>query len=201
MRLVPRPSSLLAFASLLVMPTAVAAQSAAPPPGGYFTPQTGFYPYYPPPAPSPQSADPHLPPPLTLPYDDGQTVPQGYKVKTQRVRAAVIAGASTFGTSYIASLVAGAAAHASGGFAPLFAPVVGPFITVGTARSQGAGTLWLALDGMAQTAGATVLIYGLVAREKFLEYDSARGPGRALAVLVHPEVLASPRGGAVRWTF
>jgi hypothetical protein len=77
------------------------------------------------------------------------------------------------------------------------APVIGPFVTIGTAHSDAAGTLWLALDGMAQTAGAVLFVHGMVAREKYLQ----RTETSVLDVLARPEVRVGPRAAAARWVF
>jgi hypothetical protein len=119
------------------------------------------------------------------------------------VRKAVIAGAVVFGSIYLTSLLAGTTAvsiDSSNGsqYGPLFAPVVGPFITIGTAHASGAGTLWLVLDGLGQTAGAAVLVYGLVAEEKYLQYSE---PSAALQVLRHPKLFLGPGSAGVRWSF
>jgi hypothetical protein len=173
-----------------------AAPGYGAPPGGYYTPP----PYYP----QPYYYPAMLPPPL-LPYEQGQTVPPGYQLKTRPVRSAVISGAIIFGTTYVVSLLTATTVLSIGGdgtsqFAPLFVPVVGPFIAVGTTHSSGAGTLWLVLDGLTQAAGATVLIYGLAAEEKYLQYGTS-APHAALDVLTHPQVFMGPGSGAVRWTF
>jgi hypothetical protein len=141
-------------------------------------------------------------PPATLPYEEGMPVPPGYQVRKRSVRSMVIAGAVTFGSTYLVSLAVGStvlAADATSGkpLAPLFAPVVGPFVAIGTAHSDGAGTLWLVLDGVAQTAGAVVLIYGLAADEKYLQ----RGQPSAADILTHPEVMMGPGSAALRWKF
>lgn len=168
----------------------------APPPGyGYgYPPGYGYgypapYSYYPPGA--------NLAPPLTLPYDEGQTVPNGYQIKSRAVRSLVVAGSVTFGSTYLVSLLTAStvlAGSPSDGkqLTPLFAPVVGPFIAVGTAHSSGAGTLLLVLDGLAQTGGAAMLIVGLAAEEKYLQRSAA-------ARL--PEVRVGPGSASLRWSF
>ena len=162
-------------------------------PGPYY-PQPYYY--YPPPV--------NVLPPATLPYEEGEAVPMGYAVKTRPVRSMVIAGSVTFGATYLVSLLTAStvlAADSSSGeeLAPLFAPIVGPFITIGTTKAEGAGTLWLVLDGLAQTAGAVMLIYGLVAEEKYLQ----RGPQSMgfIETLKRPEVFVGPRSAALRWQF
>ncbi|APR75065.1 Hypothetical protein A7982_00411 [Minicystis rosea] len=141
-------------------------------------------------------------PPATLPYEEGEAVPPGYQVKTRPVRSMVIAGSVTFGATYLVSLLTAAtvlAADSRDGkqLAPLFAPVVGPFIAIGTTKSEGAGTLWLVLDGVAQTAGAVMLIYGLAAEEKYLQ----RTPMTAAEIITHPQVFIGARSASVKWQF
>jgi|HubBroStandDraft_6_1064221.scaffolds.fasta_scaffold414253_2 hypothetical protein len=161
----------------------------APPgaPQGYYS-----QPYYYPP---PMTV---LPPP-TLPYLEGEPVPQGYQIKGRPVRSMVLAGAITFGSTYLVSALTAASLLAAdssdnGGYAALFAPLAGPFAAIGTLHSSGAGTLWLVLDGLGQVAGATMLIYGLAAEEKYLQ----RTP---VAVLTHPDVLVGPGTTSLRWQF
>lgn len=157
-------------------------------PPGYYPPPYAFYPQV------------NVLPPATLPYEEGESVPPGYQLKTRAVRSMVIAGSVTFGATYLVSLLTAStvlAADSDDGkeLAPLFAPVVGPFIAIGTAKAEGAGTLWLVLDGLAQTAGAVMLIYGLAADEKYLQ----RMPqGTAL---FKPEVFVGPKSASLRWKF
>jgi hypothetical protein len=89
----------------------------------------------------------------------------------------VIAGSVLLGSAYLGSaLSVPLAAAGEGGrdediepYAPLFVPIAGPFITIGTAESDGAGTLWLAIDGLAQTAGVVMLIGGLASERSYLQ--------------------------------
>jgi hypothetical protein len=169
-----------------------------PPPGGY----PGYPPgYYPPPYPYYQGAP--LLPPATLPYEEGQSVPHGYRVRARPIKPLIIAGSITFGTTYLASVLAGATILANGvdggkATAPLFAPVIGPFITIGTAGSGGTTPL-LVLDGLAQLGGIVMLICGAAMEEKFLQRYAAGEVG-PLEALVHPDVIVGPRYGALRWT-
>jgi hypothetical protein len=144
----------------------------------------------------------NLVPPATLPYEEGQTVPNGYRLRTRPVRSLVVSGSITFGVTYLISLIVGATAVAQGGdnksFAPLFAPVVGPFISIGTIGSSGTGTLWLVIDGLTQTAGAAMLITGLAVDEKFLQ-RAPTGSAGVLEALVHPQVFLGPGSAVLRW--
>jgi hypothetical protein len=109
-------------------------------------------------------------------YEEGQAVPEGYRVEERARRGLVIGGAVTFGVTYILSAMVGLMAEsvdrASGGsgesFLPLYIPLAGPFITVGTADAKGGGVFVLMVDGLAQVAGAAMFIGGLAAPEKKL---------------------------------
>ena len=182
----------------------------APPPAGYGQPPQGYYPppagygqppqggYYPPPG-------YYYPPPgamipvLTLPYEEGDPIPQGFTVRSRANRSLLIAGSITFGAPYIisaliAATVVSADSNDGGQFAPLFAPIVGPFITIGTARSEGAGTFWLVFDGLSQAGGAAMFIAGLTMEEKYLQ----RTPPRAS---LKPDVQVNPGGMKLKWIF
>ncbi|KYF98911.1 hypothetical protein BE17_11165 [Sorangium cellulosum] len=109
-------------------------------------------------------------------YEEGQTVPEGYRVEGRARRGLVIAGAVTFGVTYILSamvgLVAEAGDRASGGsgaaYMPLYIPLAGPFVTIGTAEAKGGGVFMLMVDGLAQVGGVAMFIGGLAAPEKKL---------------------------------
>jgi len=137
-------------------------------------------------------------PVLTLPYEDGDPIPQGFTVRSRANKSLIIAGSITFGSTYIISgLVAATTLSAStdGGaeFAPLFVPVLGPFISLSTAHAEGAGTFWLVFDGLAQAGGLTMFIAGLVVEDKYLQ--------RTPRASVKPEVLVNPGGMGLKWRF
>jgi hypothetical protein len=160
----------------------------APP---FAAPQAYVSPYY-----FPQAT---VRPPATLPFEEGDTVPAGYQLKTRRIKSMLVAGSVTFSVSYFLSILSGSVLVATNkqgsGFAPLFAPVVGPLVTIGTGHANAATALWLALDGIAQTAGAVTLIYSLLAEEKYLEFENRT------ATSWRPELLVGPGSAAARWTF
>jgi hypothetical protein len=166
------------------------------PPPGYGQPQQGGYYappgyYYPPPG--------AMMPVLTLPYEEGDPIPQGFAVRSRANRSLLIAGSITFGAPYlISALVAATVVSANssdgGQFAPMFAPVVGPFITIGTAHAEGAGTFWLIFDGLAQAGGVAMFIAGMTMEEKYLQ----RTPAHAS---IKPEVQVNPGGMKLKWTF
>jgi hypothetical protein len=112
----------------------------------------------------------------------------------------LISGAVTFGAPYIVSALVGGAFLSEGGdgsaFGPLLIPVVGPFVTIGTAQSEGLGTFFLALDGIAQTIGAGLFVAAFIAEEDYLERT-----GYAALKLQPPAVLVGPGSAALRWRF
>jgi hypothetical protein len=166
------------------------------PPPGYGPPQGGYYPppggyYYPPPG--------AMMPVLTLPYEEGDPIPQGFAVKSRANRPLLIAGSITFGAPYLISVLIAAtvvsASNSDGGeFAPMFVPIVGPFITIGTAHAEGAGTFWLIFDGLAQAGGAAMFIAGLTMEEKYLQRTAPRAS-------LKPEVIVNPGAMKLKWTF
>lgn len=107
-------------------------------------------------------------------YQEGDPVPPGYHADTRVRKGLVIGGAVTFGVMYLLSALVGAAindtddafGHKESG-SLLFIPVLGPFLQMGKTDSS-TGKVTLAIDGLAQGAGAAMLIGGLVAPKTVL---------------------------------
>jgi hypothetical protein len=121
--------------------------------------------------------------PQRLPYREGEPPPPGYHLDTRIRKGLVIAGATTFGACYLLSVGVAAAFqednHADD-VTPLFVPVVGPFITLGTAHPTAFATFALTVDGAAQTVALGLLIAGLTSEEKLWVRDDVAlrvGPG------------------------
>jgi hypothetical protein len=149
--------------------------------------------------------------PYTMDYIEGAEVPPGY-IKVERIRKGlVIAGAVTFGVSWLVSATAGVALtdesnhnecyaygddiEGGGGYysecrdddnegaIPLFIPLVGPFIAMGTMDAEGPGRAALFLDGVVQVGGMAMLIAGVAAKQTVLVRSGnttvsvAPGPG------------------------
>ncbi len=107
-----------------------------------------------------------MPPPKYKPYREGSPAPEGYYRDTRVRRGLVIAGAVTFGATYLVSTsVASAQQDSRDGddWVPFFIPVVGPFITIGTADTKSFGTFALVMSGLAQSGGLAMFIAGLAA--------------------------------------
>jgi hypothetical protein len=109
-------------------------------------------------------------------WQPGEPIPPGYHPAT-RARSGLIAGGlAMFGAPYLISVLVAAVGEDDKGCvydsnfncvrqgtnqaAPLFIPVVGPFITMGNTDSASAD-VFLVVDGLLQAAGIGLFIYGL----------------------------------------
>lgn len=91
-------------------------------------------------------------------------MPAGYHPRTQIRTGLVITGAAILGGVWLLNaLVASVAIDTNQAqAAPLFVPIIGPFIAMGTFRSlQATDAFFLALDGLVQAGGAALLIVGI----------------------------------------
>lgn len=157
----------------------------APPPPGY--PPPGYPPPYQPPPyqPSPYQPSPGGPPsaappgyaqpysaPIYMPeeitdYDEDRPIPAGYTRVERKRKGLIIGGSVTLGATFLVTaffgLIAGLINEADGSnadVAPMFVPVVGPFLEFGETRNSTA-RFGLTVLGLGQVAGATMLIIGL----------------------------------------
>ena len=128
--------------------------------------------------------------PMEMRYVEGRPIPPGYHVETRLRRGLVVSGPIIFGVPYLLSM----SVAASSKYTPdrwLYAPVVGPFVNLATRSddcnpntTSGSGTtvvcsgesgtrFFLMLDGLMQTAGATLLILGVALPQTLLVRDDA----------------------------
>lgn len=117
--------------------------------------------YYPPYGPGGEGQ-----PPRELPYDEGQPIPPGYRVESHPRVGLIIGGSVSLGTLYLLSALSGAImldTNPGEKGAPLFAPVVGPFVAIGTLKASATGSFLLVVDGLGQAAGLGMLIGGIAA--------------------------------------
>lgn len=102
-------------------------------------------------------------------YEEGEPIPPGYHADTRVRSGLIVGGAVTFGVLYLFSALAAAAMNDSsertygdknerGDF--LLVPVAGPFLQM-TKTESSTGNTFLAIDGIGQAAGATMLIVGI----------------------------------------
>lgn len=107
-------------------------------------------------------------------YEEGDPIAPGYHAESRIRTGLVVGGAVTFGVLYLLSALVGAAisdtnkitgGSDSGDF--LYVPVAGPFLQM-TRTESSTGNVFLAIDGIAQAAGATMLIVGLTSPKTVL---------------------------------
>lgn len=110
-------------------------------------------------------------------YEDGDQIPPGYHAESRIRTGLVVGGAVTFGVLYLLSVLVGAAisdtnkafnnnsSRDNGDF--LFVPVAGPFLQM-TKTDSSSGNVTLAIDGIAQAAGATMFIVGVTSPKTVL---------------------------------
>jgi hypothetical protein len=108
-------------------------------------------------------------------WDPDAPAPPGW-TKSDHVNGGLIAtGVVLLATSYITSAFVASVADANttnnggrfkqpGSWTPLFVPVGGPFVGIGTLRPNAIGTGALVLDGVLQGAGATAIVLGILDR-------------------------------------
>lgn len=141
--------------------------------------------------------------PLELPYRKGEPVPAGYRLVEEPVRGLVISGYLLTGIGYGIGLLGAAAADFANQSSWMFAPVFGPWLTLGTRDyadcskrdEDNDGTndynaectqdalvvSGLIMDGLMQGAGATLLLAGYLAKQKKLIREDIHvgiAPGR-----------------------
>lgn len=104
----------------------------------------------------------------TVTWQDGDPIPRGYRPVHRMRTGLVVAGAVTFGVTYLTTALVGAAVNdisvAYGGTGRsaklLIIPLVGPWTLLGSTISA-VGQFGLVLDGLVQAAGVGMFIAGL----------------------------------------
>jgi hypothetical protein len=142
---------------------------------------------------APGYPSPYWQAPETLPYREGSPIPAGYRVEEKTRTALVVVGALTLGIPYLIGLSAVSTQNSNNGANWLLVPAIGPWLAIGARKtvckrsvnqtldqglectSEALATTGLVFDGIVQTAGATLLIIGLVLPKKVLvRQDVAR---------------------------
>jgi hypothetical protein len=132
---------------------------------------------------------------MEMKYVEGKPIPPGYHVETRVRKGLVVSGPIIFGVPYLLSM----SVAASSKYEPdrwLYAPVFGPFVNLASRSDEcnpnGTGStsttvtcagdsstrFFLMLDGLMQTAGATLLILGLALPQTIVVRDDAPYTGK-----------------------
>ena len=171
--------------------TVVPAPSVAPPPQppyGYpppVAPPPAYPPAYPPPAypgyayppPLPPPLPPAGPPPVVYDWDPDVPAPSGYQLVDTANGKLIGAGigvlVAAWATSALVAVVAGAAENDSDTWLPLFVPVAGPFVALGTMHPRPNGLGLLLADGILQGGGLLAITVGVLDRRHKLVQTGA----------------------------
>jgi hypothetical protein len=138
-------------------------------------------------------------PPASAPYvawEQGAPVPSAYRTTPRGRKGFVVAGATLFTLTYLASAIGATTGYVHdadtiSNRGMLWIPAVGPFIMMGN-TSSAAGNVFLVLDGLAQVGGLTMFVYGLLAPKTLVVPDAASSAARISLV----PILTSRSTGA-----
>jgi hypothetical protein len=128
-------------------------------------------------------------------WPDGTPPPPGYHWVTRPRLGPVIAGATVLGVLWGISALTGAIGYDTttphdSDYLWLYMPVAGPFFELSNSTTASASVV-LVIDGLAQTAGAALLIYGLTSPVSRL----TRNDVGSLHVLPIPMAMGRNAGG------
>jgi len=134
---------------------------------------------------------------------DGSSPPPGYVLGSEPRTGLWVTGASLFGGMYLISVLAAGTAVSEGEdeVAPMFIPLIGPWVTIRTTDADPGLRGALVIDGLVQLTGAALFITGMAAqRDVFVRADAATGSRKAVEPSM-PKVGVGPGNVAVRGDF
>ena len=132
---------------------------------------------------------------------DGAGPPPGYTLGSEPRAGLWVTGVGLFGGAYLISVLAGGTAVSEGDndAAPMFIPVIGPWVTVRTTDADAGLRSALVIDGITQLAGVALFISGMAAqRDVFVRADVAKHEAVKPSM---PKVGIGPGNVAVRGDF
>jgi hypothetical protein len=128
-----------------------------------------------------------LPPGMELPYEEGDPIPPGYRLREQKRRGLIIAGSIVTGIPWVISLTAATGADFENKSGYLIVPGIGPWLMLlaggASDRSCGSDSVLceesraglravLVFDGLVQSAGAAMFAAGfLFPRQRLVRED------------------------------
>jgi len=144
------------------------------------------------------------------PWDPDEPPPEGYNLRSSVRSGAIGGGVTLLLLGWIPAIIGGAIAAKDekqrgidgdgveeGDWTPMYVPVVGPFITMSSVDASGGGAAVLVVDGVLQTAGAALIVYGILDRK----YKVVRAQVAGHPVEVAPGVSFDRPGISVRGAF
>lgn len=146
--------------------------------------------------------------PKEMPYDPQKPIPEGYHLETHKNRKLVGIGAGLTGGAWIFSVVLASAIIGENngndlGYGPLYVPIFGPFIALGTSNldfgNDGYVGAVLILDGLVQAGGTALFIAGMVKEVNVLVRD--KKPAQPPATSLLPDVRIGPTSASLTWRF
>ena len=138
---------------------------AAPPPPPEYAYPPGYY------------AGPPRAPLVISDWPEDEPAPPGYHRSMRMRRGPIIGGSILFGVTYTTTVLVAAALRDAGNstYGWLYLPAIGPLIDLTNSGSATAST-FLVLDGLAQSAGLALLIWGLTSPSPVLVRNQIDGP-------------------------
>ena len=136
-----------------------------------------------------QSAAPELtthrkPPPLRLSYDEGQPIPEGYRLRTRAHRGLLITGAIMGGAAYGFSVMGAVDTGFEDNAGYLLIPIAGPWLMLAAGNdppkpcpmgetcptgNPSYKSLFVGAAGVLQAVGAVLFISGVTTEQRYLE--------------------------------
>jgi hypothetical protein len=121
--------------------------------------------------------------PARLPYEDGQPIPEGYRLRTGPNKGLVIAGAIVGGGAYVFGVAGAVDSDFEDNATYLFIPLAGPWLMIAAGSdppkpcpmgqtcptgNPSYKSLFIGAAGVAQAVGAVLFITGLTAERRYL---------------------------------
>jgi hypothetical protein len=123
-------------------------------------------------------------------WDPDVPPPDGYELDSDVNMGLIGTGIGLFATSYVTSILVGVVATqveevtpgTESDWSPLYVPVAGPFVALGTLDPSAAGVGLLLADGIFQAAGVLGIVAGILDQE----YKLIRTGGLEISPVVSP---------------
>ena len=140
------------------------------------------------------------PTPLELAWRPGEVIPPGYAPYSRPNTGLLVGGSVAFGTVYLPSFVTAWVGMFGGvpELTPLFIPVVGPLVSLGTLEAEDAGAYVLALNAGIQALGVTLFAMSFLDDDAYLRRIDGKA---ARAVPPSLDVRFTGTGAALEVTF